>query len=366
MRSLVAGTLGALLLAAIATGPVAAAAPSAGIDVRVVDAAGHATAGARVALAMMPSGGRPAPGRSVSASRVRSVDAGGHAAWSGLSLTKREKRLATANGGWLNVVALALDEDAQPLGATTLTRSIGPHGRAVPASASAGVIRVAERAETLRAATTSTCTWPSNYRWELDSTSAAWTAIGELHVAGDSKATLTYGRTADSSIDAAFKVGGTWSLGGSVHIGNSNSTSVSETLGPYLYRHVLSRFSYGLWKLYSDCAEGWHVYRGYDHAEATRWIGGITYDTTSISYYDNHRTTYWNLFGRNSSFSRSTSSFAKVQLAATVFGVNLGAQSGSSVNVTTRYDFGAGRSSHYLYGQTSYPATSPVINASDT
>jgi hypothetical protein len=395
MRSLVVGTTGALLLAATAAGPVAAAPPSPGIDVHVVDASGHAIPHARVALAVMPSGRRVAPGRVAAARRTRAADAHGLVRWSNLSLTPRESRLATANGGWLNLTALVLDAAGQPIAATSLSRYVGSAAASVGRSESAAVVRVpgTAGAASLRdaagvrgaattsrqgpttsrqgpttsrqGATTATCTWPSNYRWELDTTSTAWTAIGELHVAGDSKATLTYGRTADSSIDAAFKVGGTWSLGGSVHIGNSNSTSVSETLGPYLYRHVLSRFSYGLWKLYSDCAEGWHIYRGYDHTEATRWVGGITYDTTSISYYDNHRTAYWNLFGRNSSFSRSTSTFAKVQLAVTVFGVNLGAQSGSSVNVTTRYDFGAGRSSHYLYGQSAYPSNAPVINASD-
>ncbi|HEY3522713.1 MAG TPA: hypothetical protein VGK63_03330, partial [Candidatus Limnocylindrales bacterium] len=108
------------------------------------------------------------------------------------------------------------------------------------------------------------------------------------------------------------------------------------------------------------------VYRGYDHTEAMRWVGGITYDTTSIGYYDNRRTAYWNLFGGNSTFTRSTNTMAKVQFAVTVFGVNLGAQSGSSVNVTTHYDFGSGRASHYLYGQSAYPSSASVINASDT
>ncbi|HEU4674280.1 MAG TPA: hypothetical protein VFS32_15410, partial [Candidatus Limnocylindrales bacterium] len=330
MRSLVVGVIAAVVLVGAAAGPVGAAGPSRPLDMQVVDASGQPVSGAGVALAVMPSGREAGPGRAVAAKGTRTTNTRGRASWPQLRLTKHERRLAAANGGWLNLTALALDADGQPIGASTFSRYVGS-GVAV-AQQPTTVARIRTGANTparTQATIAATCTWPSNYRWELASTSAAWTAVGELHVAGDSKATLTYGKTADSSIDAAFKVGGTWSLGGSVHIGNTSTSSVSQTLGPYIYRHVLSRFEYGLWKLYSDCAEGWHVYRGYDHTEATRWLGGITYDTTSIGYYDNHRTAYWNLFGRNSSFSRSTNAMQKVQFAVTVFGVNLGAQSGS-------------------------------------
>ncbi|HEY3522667.1 MAG TPA: hypothetical protein VGK63_03100, partial [Candidatus Limnocylindrales bacterium] len=209
MRSLVVGIAAAVVLVGAVAGPVGAAGLSRALDVSVVDVNGRPVSGARVALAVMPSGRETRRDRSTPMKRSRAVDERGRASWSTLKVTKRERRLATANGGWLNLTALALDAGGQPIGASTLSRYVGSDvGLAQKRTTVVRIRTGVDAPARTQAATAATCTWPSNYRWELESTNTAWTAIGELHVAGDSKATLTYGRTADSSIDAAFKVGG--------------------------------------------------------------------------------------------------------------------------------------------------------------
>ncbi len=370
----------AALTAAVAPMAGVAAAADAGVRVglSVVDAAGVARGGERVALVLLPTGEARPKDIPLGIPAVTTAD--GRATWT-LRLTHAERAAVRANGDWLNLQAAALSPEGAPISFTAFSMYIGAersqaaeaHARGatrlvvpdlapISTSSEGGATAIGNAA--IRPLAGSSC---SNWHWKLVSTSRKWTEVGQLHTSADTiKAQFTYGRTADSNISVGYKYGaGPWNIGGSVHIGNTRSSASTKTAGSYYYRYELSQFLYGLWRLYADCYEG-EVYQNQDHTEAITWIGGGQDGTSSISYWDNrdHSDYFYYDFGPGWDYARSTSDLSGISGAVSVFGASLSAQSGASSFVKYAYQFGS-RAHHYLYGLTTYPDYAGVIYASD-
>jgi hypothetical protein len=360
---------GALPLEALAARP-AGGIP---IELAIVDSDGTPLAGQTVALAVLPTGeSQPAD---IPMGQRTTSGGTGRAAWR-VHLTPSQRSAVRANGDWLNLQAAALGGDDSPTAFVGFSLYLGSEKSQLAESRSrpkpnltvrrdtkpAGMTR--QRAAAGQSGAGTSC---HNYHWKLASTSVQWTETGQLHVSGDTtKAQFTYGRTADTDISAAYRVaGGAWSLSGSTHVGNSLTSASTKTASSFYYRHELSQFQYGLWKLYADCYEG-EIYQNQDHTEVLMWIGGGLDGTTSISYWDNrsHANYYFYDFGPNWDYTRSTSSLSGIDAAVSVFGATLKSQSGASSYVKYYYLFGS-QAHHYLYGLTRYPNQAGVIYASD-
>jgi hypothetical protein len=353
----------AVLLGAWAV-PASAASSGVSVSVEIGDANGESVANSHVALSILPTARLHVT--RIPIGHLARTDRHGRAAWQ-LALTKRERAGVEANGGWLNLLAQVVAEDGRPLAVEAFSIYLGAdpsvparlEGRPEPRLTVPSPSELAARP-----AAGTTC---SNWHWKLTSTAELYTDIGQLHVSADTPtARFSYGSSADSDIDLGYRNGTAgWTLSGSIHIGNATGTTTVANKSSYWYRHVLSRFRYGLWKLYADCYEG-EVYQNQQHTEAMEWIGGGQDGTTSLSYWDNrnHSGYRWLDFGPGYEWSRSTNDLSKIAGSVSAFGASLGAQSGASTTVTYYYKFGS-RAHHYLYGLTAYPSTAGVIYASD-
>ena len=193
------------------------------------------------------------------------------------------------------------------------------------------------------------------------------TAIGELHNASDvAYSRLTYGRRADSEINVGFSGNGvTWSVKGSVHVGNYEDAAQTTTITADNWGHrLLTDFSYGKYRYYANCTHQtwWKI-------QARRWIPG-RYTGEDNSQWDHrclddYRANYSH-FGPADTFSRSTNQYARFVAASTMGfgtgGLELGARSGLSRWVDVFWKFGDA-AHHYLCGNDSSIAYSHRIFA---
>jgi hypothetical protein len=361
-------------VAVVGVAPVSAAMPP-DVEVRVVDATGGRLGGAAVALAFAEQG---AAQRSLG--RITTSDAKGIARWP-LALSDSEQRAVDVNGGWLNVHAYVLNQVGDPVSTVSFSKYLGTDAEYVARQAlrpAATTLRVDPRqllgtvrkgaikkGVIYRPQDIGEC-W-STY-WELVDVMDKNTTVGEMHIASDTPTyKFTYGKSADSDIDVGVKQSfGGWTISGSAHVGNSQTDADGTTQhGPY-YRGFMTEFRYERWQLFSDCTTGNHIYRGSDEVDPAEWRGGFTPGCCSISFYDNNRQTCCDLhYGPGGFMDRSSNDFKKLSAAVSVFGVTLGAQSGSSTNVKIHYDFGQ-NAHHYLYGLTQLPSAAGMVYASNT
>lgn len=195
----------------------------------------------------------------------------------------------------------------------------------------------------------------------LMSTSDAWTDVGEFHAANDAMGFFRYGKTADSDIGIGVSANGSiWSLSGSVHVANSNSSVIQFNRGPKYGRRESTVFHYGKYK-WVNCGQ----IISYE-VDALQWTSGAQ-DGQDNSSYDYHCTTtysaYARSFGLNTSFERSSNAAVTFNAAASVFGVGLTVKSGYSTYVVAHWNFGNSASQHWLCGDTNYITSSQRIFA---
>jgi len=183
------------------------------------------------------------------------------------------------------------------------------------------------------------------------------TVVGEFHTANDvvlKDTWFRYGHSADSSVDVGIEISGSgkWNVSGTVHVGNDRGTSVfakweeGAQFGYKLKTGFLHKEYYDTWSQ-SACGSP------YFQEKADSWTG--TPDGTALGDYNhnldnNCKNSSWpSNWGPNSSTGRDSYSFTKFGGAFSVWGFSAGAQSGSSVDVQTQYQFGP-NANHYLCG----------------
>jgi hypothetical protein len=288
-------------------------------------------------------------------------------------LDGRQRAAVSRNGDWLNMSLVAFDAAGRPISHVTTSRYLGsrPDGRAGAASvAHAGTVQLtgegrmapavggtARAVDNARVAALAACT----YYWEPASYALRYAQVGELHVDFDVPyARFTYGKSADTTFDVVAQTGSSgWTLVGSVHVGNSLSATVFANAGGQANYHwaLRTQFRFVNMRIYKDCLGGpYHAWTGTEEWDALEWTGvGMTLANTLTQPARKSANT--SIFGARTGWSRSNSALTKWAAAVSVFGANMGAQSGASSFVRIEYEFG-GRQAHYLYGDNAPPGTS--------
>ena len=186
------------------------------------------------------------------------------------------------------------------------------------------------------------------------------TVVGELHKWKDTTATFSYGQTADSDIGVGVNATGNgWSLGGTVHISQSNSATVGwggwapdTTFGGQLR----SQFRYELRHWGSPAC-------GVEMIVPVGWAGGTSVGA-DVHQYDGHCDTTGGQDYKGGSFlSRDSMRAYRYYGAVNVFGVGLDAQSGYSSSVRAHWDFGTASTNHWMCGNDGPSTTAPIVYA---
>ncbi len=296
------------------------------------------------------------------------------------------RSLAAKNGGYLNLRLLAVSDGAKGIAMLSRTWDRGRWLGNLPgveisltadaplsdeqlaqlprlrASAAAAERRMAGGQPSVPASAIGSDN-PYCYRVN-DEFRTAYTVIGELHTWRDMTATFGYGTSADSDISAGFSFdgGSSWTLAGQLHVGNSTSTRSTKTVSSDYYgRTIRSQFEYVKYHY-----AGWFCYDDAVYQAPWRWTGGGIIAGSSQTRFDGQcGSTYpkYYLYGRNTSWSRSSSDFTNWALAASVFGAGLRAQTGASRSADVTYTFGSATSYHRICGVDDYPARATRVFA---
>jgi hypothetical protein len=174
-----------------------------------------------------------------------------------------------------------------------------------------------------------------------------WVQVGEANMAyGDSNATFSYGRSADSSITTGFSVdGGLFHNSGTRHIGNTEGAAVGMSTAGANQLKVLSRFVYKEGRgRYCDSRH--HHYQTFGLG-AVRWVKAVSKDhqhDTLNRCPVNTRT----VFPKNASFSRTHNHFERFHRGVSIepsyrgWGISFhgGSESGASTKATLHVRFG--------------------------
>lgn len=365
-RALISGIGLALAMGVPTASAIGAAAPDIVLRVDVADAAGGPVAGAAVLTTVLWNSKADYRRHGRAVGKVLHADREGRLAVP-IKLDRRQRASVARNGGWLNVSMVVLDTSGHPIAQRTTSRHLGrTHDEAATPTANRvermtvdpgrRELRLPARAPSVERALAS-CT----YYWDADAYSLRYAQIGELHVDQDVPyARLTYGTTADTTFDVvARSPAQTWSVVGSVHVGNTESTSVYANAGGQTNYHwaLRTQFRFAQMKLFKDCLGGpYRAWVGPEELHALEWTsGGMTRSSTLTQPPRTPGYSY--TFGPDTGWARATSAFTKWTAAVSVFGASIGAQSGASTNVKIEYGFGT-RQTHWLYGDTALPGSS--------
>ncbi len=191
-------------------------------------------------------------------------------------------------------------------------------------------------------------------------TSDPYTTVGEIHTGSDMTDKLTYGKTADTDMGVGTTAGtGSWHLGGTVHIGNSDTASVTWSRGAERGLREKSKFHFE--KRHWDCGGP-----QWDEIKATAWEGGAV--DGGVNHYLDHQcsTTYrqWEVaHAPGTTFGRSSNSYATFFAEVTAFGVGLSSQSGNSTWVTIGMTFTQTSGNRYICGNDNWPSSSHHVYA---
>jgi hypothetical protein len=349
----------------------------------VTDEAGSPLSGTRISVSALPMGGPERP-RLHTERRLASSDAHGRATLA-IALTPYERESASLNGGWINLEAMILDRTGLPTGFAAFSRYVGANPGAGPrVAAGAGrEVRVVARRDVARAAAAALGRPVSkpvrsvravqavgcwNYHWEVYRYEANWTKVGELNSASDTLvARFTYGRSADSNIDTAFRAGlGSWTVDGRIHIGNTQSLAAGINGRSNYHWGMITKFDYALLFLYADCPGQSHKYMSQQRVEPVGWKGGAVLNSIIVDQPPRTNPSWSEWFPPGGEWHRSDGKFSSWGAATSAFGAGLGAQSGASEHVSLDYEFGTGRARHWLYGSNAHISTAGRVFASDS
>jgi hypothetical protein len=342
------------------------------VRVQVVDAAGMPVQDARVLTTVLWTSKRDFDLFGHPGGRAGQTDLFGDVAVR-LRLSARERAAVARNGDWLNMSIVAIDARGDVIAHTAASRYLGTdqeerlkagtmarYDSVMLTARSSGSSGSQLATEQWEPGALASCT----YYWDAASYALRYAQVGELHVDYDVPfARFTYGRFADTTFDVALKSGGSeWSISGSVHVSNSQDTSVYANAGGQANYHwaLRTQFRFVNMRLYKDCLGGpYRAWTGSEEWYALEWTGGgmTLANTLTQPARTAANTSVW---GPNTGWSRASSTLTKWSSAVSFFGVTIGAQSGASANVRIEYAFGS-RSTHYLYGDTAPPGSSKRV-----
>ena len=318
--------------------------------------------------------------KSHGAMRARAVrtDVNGRASLA-IKMTLAESAAVRYNGDWVNLSYVTIDSLGNPVAFGGDSRYLGNEADQVAQDRDdqrqGKVMRVPGDAKATLAgaasATPSSVAYceagVSQFYYEDYQTYQKYAQVGELHVDSDvTFARFTYGQTADSSFDVGTKAAGElWQLTTSAHVGNTQGSSVYQNAGGQTNFHwnLRSQFEFVNRRLYKDCIGGpYHVWTETEDLSVTRWLGGGMTKSDQASYpardpaFDQH-------YGSGAGWTRDTEDFAKYDGTVSFFlgAVKLGARSGASTKVKSRWEFGWQKNSHFLYGSGALPPVAKRI-----
>ena len=370
-KGLVIASCAALVAGLSISNAAAAGGPDAVVRVRVTDSAGTPLAGIEVLTTVLWTSKADYERHGKARGHRFRTDPSGEVIVP-IKLDRQQRAAVARNGDWANVSVVAFDASGQPVAQATTSRYIG--SRAAEREQARQMIhsRVVHlvdggRARTSQApgvAAIEAALGPCTYYWDADGYVNRYAQVGELHVDFDvTTARFTYGETADTTFDVAGKAGtADWSIIGSVHVGNTQSTEIFANGGGQTNFHwaLRTQFRFVNMKLFKDCLGGpYRAWVGSQEVHALEWTGGgmtLSNTITQPARLAANTATY----GRYTGWSRSSALFVKWGATVGAFGARLGAQSGASSNVRIEYVFG-GRLTHYLYGDTALPTTSKRV-----
>ncbi|MEH1128490.1 hypothetical protein [Micromonospora sp. CPCC 206061] len=191
-------------------------------------------------------------------------------------------------------------------------------------------------------------------------THTAYTDIMEFHNSADADGRWEYGQTSDSDISLGLKpAGGNWSLGGTVHAGNSLSSRIGGATPNNYNRVPRTLFEYKRSKL-SGNIRVCNV-NNYEVVYATRWLGGLIDRARNISSgcVTTPQSNYRVQFAKGTSFYRGSRRAVTLGAAAELGFVSLSATSGYSGWVDMSWTFT--RNWCWVCGNNDYPNYSKVV-----
>jgi hypothetical protein len=190
-----------------------------------------------------------------------------------------------------------------------------------------------------------------------------WTKIIEFHNASISNGSWEYGTTADSDISLGLKpTAGSWSLGATWHVGNSQSATIGEENQASIDTFVITSFEYEIVTLSGPprlCfLNTWSL------VYAKAWSGGAAHQngTAGFGCLSQPQTQFSTTFIQGTHFKRADSRAEKIQAAMSISGISLEATSGYSTNVTLSWT--AARDFMLLCGNNDFPTRSGIIYVS--
>jgi hypothetical protein len=209
---------------------------------------------------------------------------------------------------------------------------------------------------------------PCTYKTTLITQEDDYQPVGEFHAWTDTTGKFTYGKTADSDVGVGVAYnGGSWSVSGSAHMGNSDEFAVSWNRGPSFGKQLKSGYHFVRERLMPDAGSSPSCSRT-DRIRGTKWITGAV-DGTDVSSWDGP-SAYGNrcsgcgaVFGANTGADRNTGNSYTYTAGVQAFGVGLNIKSGFSSYVRIHWNFGSARTSHYLFGRDAAPNSAKIIYA---
>jgi hypothetical protein len=370
-RELVIASCAALVAGLTFSYAAAAGGPDAVVRVRVTDSAGTPVAGAEVLATVLWTSKADYERHGRARGRVVRTDLSGEVIVP-IRLDRQQRAAVGRNGDWVNVSVVALDVTGRPFAQATTSRYIGarPDKREQARQMiHSGVVHLVGRGGVRTkpapaAAGLSAVSGPCTYYWDADGYMNRYAQVGEIHVDFDvTTARFTYGESADTTFDVVARTGsGSWSIIGSVHVGNTLTSEVWANGGGKTNFHwaLRTQFRYVNMKLFKDCLGGpYRAWVGSQEVHALEWTGGgMTLSNTLPQPARTAANTA--VYGPNTGWSRTSATLAKWAAGAGAFGASIGVQSGASQTVRIEYQFG-NRSTHYLYGDTGLPTVSKRV-----
>lgn len=345
-----------LILASIA-GPVSAAqsaVPPVVLSGSTVDGAGNPVVGADVYLYVLNDNG------SAGENAIATTQSDSHGNWSLTAPdTQGAQAAAAQNGGYVNFEVDVMGNGVQYASffSKEWVNGAWVDGNATPVSGlkarlalgTAGVARLPARRSRLVTAVDPPPQCSKTYT-PITAEQTDLTTMGELHSAAGEAEDFTYGKTADSDIGVGFSSGGSgWSINGTVHVGNSLSTSVTAHIGADEGHREDTQM--GFKKYDVTWTPSWCAAES-TQIRSTGWNGG-RYTGTDNHSLDHQCGTYPAANVQNyqgvGSWMRDSGSMVTFSGAVSAFGVSLTAQSGWSSHVQSNFIQTAG-GNHYYCG----------------
>jgi hypothetical protein len=182
------------------------------------------------------------------------------------------------------------------------------------------------------------------------------TTIGELHTGDNQTAWFRYGQSADSSIEVGVQVpiGSSWSVSGSVHVGNSQSSYIQFNEGAQWGYKLRTNMHFK--KIYHDWTISGCGGTPFYTSQASSWNSGSALGD-NVHDLDNNCSTspYKQSYVPNGDFQTTSETATWFTGAASAFGASLRAQSGFSNYVISHWHHGAAYPAYWHCGSDAMP-----------